>query len=59
MKLKIIPALICVINGNGFNLTGASDGVYFDINGDGVTEHISWTRGGRRVAHTRPHGHNR
>jgi len=40
-----ISPIVVDINGNGFNLTGALDGVSFDINGDGVTEHISWTGG--------------
>jgi hypothetical protein len=29
--------------GNGFHLTNASGGVLFDLNGDGVTELLSWT----------------
>lgn len=32
--------------GAGFYLTGASDGVDFDIDGDGSKERVSWTRAG-------------
>jgi hypothetical protein len=38
-----ISPIVVDITGNGFRLTNAADGVSFDINGDGVTEHISWT----------------
>lgn len=31
------------VNGDGFNLTNAANGVDFDINGDGVLERLSWT----------------
>lgn len=31
------------ISGNGFKLTDSTEGVYFDLNGDGITEKISWT----------------
>lgn len=36
------PILIDVA-GNGFDLTGASDGVDFDINGNGSVDAVSWT----------------
>lgn len=32
--------------GNGFNLTNASNGVSFGINNDGNQEHVSWTAAG-------------
>lgn len=36
------PILIDVL-GNGFSLTNAAGGVNFDLNGDGIAEHIAWT----------------
>ena len=39
------PILIDVA-GDGFDLTNASGGVYFDMTGDGVAERISWTAAG-------------
>jgi hypothetical protein len=31
------------ISGNGFDLTNAQNGVNFDLNSDGIAEHLSWT----------------
>lgn len=31
------------INGDGFNLTNATDGVNFDVEGDGIPDKLSWT----------------
>ncbi len=39
------PVVIDVA-GNGFNLTGGDEGVYFDLNGDGTAEKLSWTSAG-------------
>lgn len=36
------PILIDVL-GNGFSLTDANGGVSFDVNSDGVAEHLAWT----------------
>ncbi|HEX3552495.1 MAG TPA: hypothetical protein VIA62_04620 [Thermoanaerobaculia bacterium] len=38
--------IIVDLTGNGFRLTGAGNGVDFDINGDGVKERLGWTRAG-------------
>lgn len=35
--------IVIDVRGDGFNLTAASDGVHFDIDGGGVTEKLSWT----------------
>lgn len=34
--------IIIDTSGNGFNLSDVSHGVYFDLNGDGRREHVSW-----------------
>jgi hypothetical protein len=34
------------VAGNGFSLTNASNGVNFDINGDGLGEQLAWTAPG-------------
>jgi hypothetical protein len=38
----ISPILIDVV-GNGFDLTDGNSGTTFDFNGDGISEHHSWT----------------
>src|ERR1044072_6619841 len=35
--------LLIDVNGNGFNLTNAARGVDFDIDGNGVLNHLSWS----------------
>ena len=35
--------IVIDVNGNGFGLTNGPNGVPFDINGDGRTDHPSWT----------------
>src|SRR5215216_4236846 len=39
------PILVDVF-GNGFSLTDGPGGVDFDLNGNGKTEHLSWTSAG-------------
>lgn len=38
--------LVIDVNGNGFALTDAAGGVYFDLNNDGDLEELAWTNGG-------------
>lgn len=40
----IYSPVIIDVDGNGFNLTDAAGGVGFDLNSDGVSEWLSWTR---------------
>lgn len=35
--------IVVDVSGNGFNLTNYTDGVAFDLDGDGTPEQISWT----------------
>ncbi len=39
------PVLLDVL-GNGFTLTNAATGIWFDIDGDGVKERLAWTEAG-------------
>ncbi len=39
-----LSPIVVDISGNGISLTNAADGVDFDLNGDGVLDHLSWTR---------------
>lgn len=34
------------INGNGFMMTDVANGVFFDLNGNGTRDHVSWTAPG-------------
>jgi subtilisin len=38
--------IVIDVSGNGFDLTGATDGVLFDLNTDGSREKLSWTSAG-------------
>jgi hypothetical protein len=38
--------IVLDIQGNGYNLTNATNGVDFDFNADGSAEHLSWTAAG-------------
>lgn len=38
--------IVIDVNGNGFNLTNPPNGVDFDLNSDGIIDHISWTAAG-------------
>lgn len=44
------PILLSLKKNAKVRLTSTSDGVLFDINGDGVLDHISWTAGNSEVA---------
>lgn len=38
--------IVLDMDGNGFNLTSAEDGVHFDVDADGSTELVAWTSAG-------------
>ncbi|HSE18697.1 MAG TPA: hypothetical protein VLB46_16695 [Pyrinomonadaceae bacterium] len=38
--------IVVDVQGNGFNLTNTSNGINFDLNADGVAEHVAWTTSG-------------
>ncbi len=38
-----ISPIVVDLSGNGFDLTNSASGVWFDMNGDGVSDQISWT----------------
>jgi hypothetical protein len=38
--------IVLDIQGNNFELTSAANGVNFDLNADGVAEHVAWTAAG-------------
>ncbi len=42
-ELACQSPILLDVAGNGFALTSASNGVMFDIDGDGLTEKLSWT----------------
>jgi hypothetical protein len=39
----IMSPILVDVSGDGFNLSDLAGGVSFDLNGDGVPEHLSWT----------------
>lgn len=38
--------IVMDVSGNGFDLTGLSNGVQFDLDSNGIAERLSWTAGG-------------
>ncbi len=44
------PIVIATGQARKYKLTSTADGVYFDLDGDGVTEKLSWTEAGSDVA---------
>lgn len=48
--IECSPIIIAVGPGSDYRLTSATDGVRFDLDGDGVRERIAWTRAGDPVA---------
>jgi len=44
------PIIINISKNSKYKLTSAADGVFFDLDGDGVPERIGWTEAGSEVA---------
>ena len=43
---SIVSPIIIDVSGNGFDLTSATGGVLFDLDGNGSSERVSWTSAG-------------
>jgi len=44
------PIVIATGRGAAYQLTSANEGVWFDIDGDGVLDRVAWTRPGTEIA---------
>ena len=42
-KCDPVSPIVVDVSGNGFDLTDSANGVAFDLNNDGVPDHLSWT----------------
>jgi hypothetical protein len=45
-RCQLGSPIVIDFGGNGFDLTNVTNGVWFDINGDGTAEHLAWTSPG-------------